>query len=136
MAALSSRTLAGARTLAARRGSRARTGAGVATRVGAAARVTMPGLAARGAARNGSGPATAMGSGIGTGGTASPLEAHAATSRAIATRPRSRARGLPTDECIALLTEDARTMAHAGRRLNCSDFDADEESDTHPGAGR
>jgi hypothetical protein len=84
----------------------------------------MAGLAGRGAVCTGSVRAIGMGSGVGTGGPASPLEAHAATNKAMATRPRSRARQLLIDECMALLTEDARTMAHPAWSLNCSDFDA------------
>jgi hypothetical protein len=95
----------------------------------------MAGFAARGAGRTGSGAAIATGSGVGTGGAVPPLEAHAATTRTTATRPRSRARQLPIDECMALLTEDARTMAHPTWRLNCSDFDAAEERDTRRAAG-
>ena len=90
----------------------------------------MAGLAARGAGRTGSGTAIPSGSGVGTGGTVSPLAAHAATNKAMATRPRSRARQLLIDECMALLTEDARTMAQPTWRLNCSDFDGAEERDT------
>jgi hypothetical protein len=36
---------------------------------------------------------------------------------------------------MALLTEDIRTMAGAGWRLKCSEFDGDEELDSLPSAG-
>jgi hypothetical protein len=72
-------------------------------RTAAEAWVATVGFAGLVRGRAGPGPVMASGAGRETGGTASPPEAHAATSKTIATRPSARARWLPIHESMALL---------------------------------